>query len=641
MLRESCAATLPNATDYVNASTDATQLRDCDLAFLKARAIDPDVAAERGYRTARPGDLLRLGFSQTQVALGDGLLIPIHAVDGGIAYHQFRPDVPRLDDKGKPRKYEIPYGQHMLLDAHPRIRHLLGDPNVPLIITESAPKADALVSLGYVAIAMNGCWGFRHTNERGGKTIVPCFEAIALNGRDIFIANDSDAFTSLNVAAATERLGRWNARKAHVKVLRIPPMADGEKQGVDDFVASGGDIAQLIADAVPLGRFIDERPRQPAPESEPDNDDAAGWKAMYEAERDRRVAAEDHHRQFMQAQRCQDPSIRKTVPTLAALHYAHASALSREANTDPRILRSLAADGSMRITRKTVGEIAGRGEKTVTSDLTILEALGCATHSVTRLFPGDIDPDSGEIVSEPRSIMRVVLLRSAADNFAVLRDVPAPSGEPNTGHGGRRICVACGSQQLTLVCGDCGHHQPAAAPAPKKPMQTVKGQVDLSGTNDAAAVENPPTSPPHSTKEVKMTFHDVDRVFSDEFLKVQDDLSGSEPADAVESPPTSPARDAERDSERRAALRKVQPAARHHREPTSAPTLSLDERIVDVVTAATAKKQPLHEDAVALAVGAPKRDVRPALRVLAGQRRLKRWDDGLLTAVPAAGMTGD
>jgi len=133
-----------------------------------------------------------------------------------------------------------------------------------------------------------------------------------------------------------------------------------------------------------------------------------------------------------------------------------------------------------------------------------------------------------------------------------------------------------------------------------------------------------------------MTFHDVDRVFSDESLKVQDDLSGSEPASAGENPPTSPARDADRDIERRAALRNVQPVARYHRASSSAPPPPLDERILTVVTAATVKKRPLHEDEVALAVGAPKRDVRPALRSLAGQRRVKRWDDGLVTAVPVS-----
>jgi hypothetical protein len=85
--------------------------------------------------------------------------------------------------------------------------------------------------------------------------------------------------------------------------------------------------------------------------------------------------------------------------------------------------------------------------------------------------------------------------------------------------------------------------------------------------------------------------------------------------------------------ERAAALRNVQPAARHQREAPSTPVPALDDRIVAVVTAATTRKQPLHEDDIARAVKAPSRDVARALRLLASHRRVKRWDDGMVTAI--------
>jgi len=282
------------------APPDTTPLRERDVEFLQVRAIDPAVAAERGYTTA-PGNLGQLGFSQTQAELGAGLLIPVHTVDGEVAYPLFRPDTPRRNDNGKAGpKYEVPAGQSLVIDAHPRIRHQLGNPTVPLLICESAPKADACISLGYVAISVNGVWGWRHTNEYDGKTIVPCFEKIALNGRRVVIAFDSDAWTNPDVADAVERLGRWHDRKAKVLVLRIPPPPEDKKQGIDDFIASGGDLDALIADAVPFGRFLEERPRRSEPESEPDDNDAAAWKARYEAERNRRRAAEKRHSDVVQ-----------------------------------------------------------------------------------------------------------------------------------------------------------------------------------------------------------------------------------------------------------------------------------------------------------------------------------------------------
>ena len=585
---------LQRVTSRPAVDDDTAPLRERDIEFLQARAIDPAVAVERGYRSTDGAQLAALGFSRTQAALGDGLLIPVHTADGDIAYPLLRPDTPRLteDDKAGP-KYEVPAGQRLVIDCHPRIRHQLGDPRIPLLICESAPKADACISLGYVAISVNGVWGWRGTNELDGKTILPDFEAIALNDRPIVLTFDSDVWTNHHVADAVERLGAFLSRKAKVRVCRIPTGPDGKKQGVDDYIARGGDIAQLLADAVPLSRFIDERPRLATVE---DDDDADYWKS-------RALAAEERHRQFMHAMRCPNPSIRKAIPTLAAVHYAYDSALSRDANTDPRILRSLAADGSMRITRRTLAEIAGRSEGTITNDLALLEAHGCLTRGVTRLFAGDVDPDSGEVVTEPRSILRVMPARSAVANFRYVADVPKPDVEKQESSwgGARKTCESCGGERLHVVCADCGHTQPAAALSPEKPMQTVKVQVALSETTADEPREEPPipaTPARHVTKKSILHFHDADRV-----------------------------------SERAAALRNVQPAARHNREAPSTPVPALDERIVAVVTAATTRKQPLHEDDIAGAVKAPSRDVTRVLRTLASQRRVKRWPDGVLTAI--------
>ena len=49
------------------------------------------------------------------------------------------------------------------------------------------------MSKGLCCIALLGVWSWRETNEHGGKTALPDWELIALNGRDVYITFDSDA----------------------------------------------------------------------------------------------------------------------------------------------------------------------------------------------------------------------------------------------------------------------------------------------------------------------------------------------------------------------------------------------------------------------------------------------------------------
>ncbi len=83
-------------------------------------------------------------------------------------------------------------------------------PEVPLIITEGAKKAAALISLGYVAIALPGIFnGYRQPkDEFGRKTglakLIPQLQVFATPGRTIYFAFDKDtkASTIANVNSA-------------------------------------------------------------------------------------------------------------------------------------------------------------------------------------------------------------------------------------------------------------------------------------------------------------------------------------------------------------------------------------------------------------------------------------------------------
>ncbi len=174
--------------------------------LIEESGIDPTVVEERGYRTVeKKVELKQLGFSDAQRSV-PGLLIPVWGVNGEIATYQCRPDQPRIKD-GKPIKYETPSGSRMVLDIHPRARKMIGDPSVPLLITEGIKKGDALVSKGLCAVALLGVWNFRGRNEDGGLTALAEWEYVALNGdRPVSVVYDSDVMRKPTVYKALVRL---------------------------------------------------------------------------------------------------------------------------------------------------------------------------------------------------------------------------------------------------------------------------------------------------------------------------------------------------------------------------------------------------------------------------------------------------
>lgn len=165
---------------------------DHKMMLLEESSIKPEVVEARGYRTVETkAELRRRGFSGTQCNV-PGLLIPVYGPHGQIVTYQYRPDLPRIGKEGKPIKYETPSGSRMVLDVHPFARDMLGDPSVPLFITEGIKKGDALVSRGLCAVALLGVWNWKGTNGRGGKVVLSEWDYIALNGdRPVSIVYDS------------------------------------------------------------------------------------------------------------------------------------------------------------------------------------------------------------------------------------------------------------------------------------------------------------------------------------------------------------------------------------------------------------------------------------------------------------------
>ncbi|NQW15961.1 MAG: DUF3854 domain-containing protein [Chloroflexi bacterium] len=220
------------------------------LAHLSASGIANDVIAERGYFSVDSReDLKRFGFSRQDIE--SGLVIRGHKINGD-TFNVLRPDSPPLGHNGKPQKYLMTSGHKMALDVHPRVRSVLDDPSIPLVITEGQKKADAALSIGLMTICLHGVYGWRGTNSKGGKTVLADFEEIAFNGRRIYLAFDSDFRTNESVLKALKRFGAFmEGRGAIVQFLILPEGPNETKQGLDDYIAQGHsdeDVLSLATD---------------------------------------------------------------------------------------------------------------------------------------------------------------------------------------------------------------------------------------------------------------------------------------------------------------------------------------------------------------------------------------------------------
>jgi hypothetical protein len=217
--------------------TDAVlEPRHLDM-LTTGSGIAHDVIAERGWRSVSQADELKTyGFGRTQL-LTPGLLGPIWTPDSNNGLYTFRPDLPRLDKRGKPRKYEWPARTGMRLDVPPRCRDGLANTTVDLWVTEGLKKGDAGATHGLTMVALQGVWGFLGANVFGATTFLADWDYIALKRRNVHIVFDSDVMTKSGVQKALERLTEHLQRKgAHVDAVYLPNGAHGEKVGLDDFL---------------------------------------------------------------------------------------------------------------------------------------------------------------------------------------------------------------------------------------------------------------------------------------------------------------------------------------------------------------------------------------------------------------------
>jgi hypothetical protein len=222
-------------------------------ALLEASAIDPQVARARGYVSVDTKTRLEsVGFARYQRRV-PALLIPQHRPDESVWGYQSRPDSPRETKAGAVVKYETPAGQRNGIDIPPGIREQIGDPAVPLLVTEGSRKADAAVSAGLACVSVAGVWNWRGSNRAGGKVAVGDWHDFAWNGRRVVLAFDSDATRKREVQAALRALaGYLETKDAMVEYLHLPDLGGG-KCGLDDYLAAegAGGIWELVRPELP------------------------------------------------------------------------------------------------------------------------------------------------------------------------------------------------------------------------------------------------------------------------------------------------------------------------------------------------------------------------------------------------------
>ena len=226
-------------SSYPNASP--VTLSDAHRRMLyDESAIDPGVARERGYYTARRRSEVPETFQDYQRRVG--LVVPMFSPDGETVGYQIRPDRPR---KGGP-KYETPEGISPIVDVHPRMREEVRHGDGPLLVTEGGKTGDAATSQGIPTVVLAGVWMWCVPKVKPYR-LKSCFDYIRLEGREVFVAFDSDCMSKAEVQDALAALvAALEERGAAVKVIYLPDAGDGSKQGIDDYLAAGSTIREML-----------------------------------------------------------------------------------------------------------------------------------------------------------------------------------------------------------------------------------------------------------------------------------------------------------------------------------------------------------------------------------------------------------
>jgi hypothetical protein len=208
---------------------------------LHASGLNDATIEACGFLSVEKPDVVGrlLNWRSPADGLGPCMVIPFRRPDGSpipiAEFCRLKPDRPRTQD-GRSVKYEQPAGKSLRAFFPLGTIAALSDPSQAIVITEGEKKAAKADQEGFACIGLTGvdCWG------SNGEMIAD-LAAVAWQGRTVYIVYDSDAASKPAVRAAAERLAKaLRARGAVVRVVELPPGPDGQKVGLDDFLAARG-----------------------------------------------------------------------------------------------------------------------------------------------------------------------------------------------------------------------------------------------------------------------------------------------------------------------------------------------------------------------------------------------------------------
>jgi hypothetical protein len=150
------------------------------------------------YSATEPEVKTILGFDA-----GEGLAIPYPAVGIADPFARVKPDEP-LVINGRPAKYLSPKGVPLRAYIPPRTWEALKDPKTPVIITEGEKKAAKADQEGFRCIGLGGIWDFSHNHK-----LIPDLARLRWDGREVFVAPDSDLVINPDIRLAVFTLERW------------------------------------------------------------------------------------------------------------------------------------------------------------------------------------------------------------------------------------------------------------------------------------------------------------------------------------------------------------------------------------------------------------------------------------------------
>ena len=125
----------------------------------------------------------------------------------------------------------------------------------PLLIVEGEKKALAASLQGFATVGLGGVYNFLTLGE-----LLPELDAFIWKGRQVYICFDSDAAHNPQIQAAEARLSVELSlrRSAVLHLVRLPNLADGNKQGIDDYIVHNGpDHLEALLKNAPRIRKID------------------------------------------------------------------------------------------------------------------------------------------------------------------------------------------------------------------------------------------------------------------------------------------------------------------------------------------------------------------------------------------------